>query len=314
MTFRAAVIPADNDYCARCGSYSLLPYHCDNCGNDLGPRPTLIPAEVQHHPRAVELLVNCAECGSILNAEICNHDERPFGKQILVTVDVRCLGCNARFGWVQTTHEEALRFWNTRAATSQPTAAPPHEYLDHHGACLDCGKGEKAGNHAPVPTDESVAREQAQKIVANWWDGHYKDSMEPNLVWLIKGITAAIAGSRPQAEQLAELDARIESLRDAWRRDIRAHQDGCPASFSNCVPDDCACGLTELRNKEMDAIASRSQGECTWMTSDDEYFWRSECGGQGSITNATPTVKRAEWCPFCGRPLREAKEGGNGEG
>jgi hypothetical protein len=124
MTFRAAIIPADNDYCARCGSYSLLPYHCDNCGNDLGPRPTLIPAEVQHHPRAVELLVNCAECGSILNAEICNHDERPFGKQILVTVDVRCLGCNARFGWVQTTHEEALRFWNTRAATSQPTAAP----------------------------------------------------------------------------------------------------------------------------------------------------------------------------------------------
>jgi FtsZ-binding cell division protein ZapB len=82
MTFRAAIIPADNDYCARCGSYSLLPYHCDNCGNDLGPRPTLIPAEVQHHPRAVELLVNCAECGSILNAEICNHDERPFGKQI----------------------------------------------------------------------------------------------------------------------------------------------------------------------------------------------------------------------------------------
>lgn len=56
------------------------------------------------------------------------------------------------------------------------------------------------------------------------------------------------------ADQIAILEARIEELCDSWRTEIRAHQDGCPASFSNCVPDDCACGLTELREAEIRAI------------------------------------------------------------
>lgn len=53
---------------------------------------------------------------------------------------------------------------------------------------------------------------------------------------------------------LDQLDAQVEALCDAWRRDIRAHQDGCPATFSNCVPDDCGCGLTEKREAEMKSI------------------------------------------------------------
>jgi hypothetical protein len=38
------------------------------------------------HPLGIELLVNCAECGSILQAESCNNDDGPFSKQILITV------------------------------------------------------------------------------------------------------------------------------------------------------------------------------------------------------------------------------------
>lgn len=45
--------------------------------------------DITLHPLGIELLVNCAECGSILQAELCNHDERAFGKQILITV-ARC--------------------------------------------------------------------------------------------------------------------------------------------------------------------------------------------------------------------------------
>lgn len=52
----------------------------------------------------------------------------------------------------------------------------------------------------------------------------------------------------------AALEAQISDLKDAWLRDIRAHQDQCPATFSNCVPHDCGCGLTELREAEMDKI------------------------------------------------------------
>lgn len=47
---------------------------------------------VRLHPLAIELLVNCADCGSLLNAELCSHDERPFSKQMLITV-ARCR-CN----------------------------------------------------------------------------------------------------------------------------------------------------------------------------------------------------------------------------
>lgn len=41
------------------------------------------------HPLGIELLINCAECGSILQAQVCNHDELPFSGQILITV-ARC--------------------------------------------------------------------------------------------------------------------------------------------------------------------------------------------------------------------------------
>jgi hypothetical protein len=37
----------------------------------------------------LELLVNCADCGSILNAELCCQTDHPFSKQIFLTVD-RC--------------------------------------------------------------------------------------------------------------------------------------------------------------------------------------------------------------------------------
>lgn len=38
----------------------------------------------------------------------------------------------------------------------------------------------------------------------------------------------------------------------------------CPATFSNCVPADCACGLTELREKkilEITEVAGEHEGE-----------------------------------------------------
>jgi hypothetical protein len=55
-------------------------------------------------------------------------------------------------------------------------------------------------------------------------------------------------------EPIAQLEAQVEALCDAWRKDIRAHMDGCPAMFSNCVPDDCGCTLTEAREAEIKKI------------------------------------------------------------
>lgn len=52
------------------------------------PQSTTQPP-TQLHPLGIELLVNCAQCGHILKAELCNHDERPFSKQIFITVE-RC--------------------------------------------------------------------------------------------------------------------------------------------------------------------------------------------------------------------------------
>ncbi len=70
-------------------------------------------------------------------------------------------------------------------------------------------------------------------------------------------IVTAVNAYAGNQRVIAELDAQVSALKDAWLSDIRAHQDGCPASFSNCVPHDCACGLTELREEKMDQIALR---------------------------------------------------------
>ena len=52
-------------------------------------------------------------------------------------------------------------------------------------------------------------------------------------------------------------EGRNEALDEAvtlWTADIRAHRDGCPATFSNCVPDDCACGLNASREAAIRAL------------------------------------------------------------
>ena len=50
-------------------------------------------------------------------------------------------------------------------------------------------------------------------------------------------------------EIIAQLEAQVEALCDAWRKDIRSHME-----FSNCVPDDCGCTLTEKREAEIKKI------------------------------------------------------------
>lgn len=44
-------------------------------------------SDIPRHPLALELFVNCAICGSLLNIEFSNFNERPFGKQVLITVE-----------------------------------------------------------------------------------------------------------------------------------------------------------------------------------------------------------------------------------
>lgn len=54
--------------------------------------PPDLELKAERHPLAIELLVNCAACGNILNAEQCCRFEesKPFSKQILITVE-RCV-------------------------------------------------------------------------------------------------------------------------------------------------------------------------------------------------------------------------------
>lgn len=73
---------------------------------------------------------------------------------------------------------------------------------------------------------------------------------------LSEGVKALDVTSRerPASIAIAWLEAKLMALGDAWRADIRAHGDGCAATFSNNVPDDCGCGLTDKRDREIALI------------------------------------------------------------
>lgn len=77
---------------------------------------------------------------------------------------------------------------------------------------------------------------------------------EGNHTLLAEAAALKAERDNTHSDAIAELDAEVEALCDAWRSDIRSHEDQCPATFSNCVPDDCGCGLTEKREAEMKKI------------------------------------------------------------
>lgn len=72
----------------------------------------------------------------------------------------------------------------------------------------------------------------------------------------------------------ARLEVTVSALCDAWRADTRVHSEGCAAVFSNNVPDDCGCGLTEKRDREITMI---KEG----ITEEDVYETRQNGAGLG---------------------------------
>lgn len=135
-----------------------------------------------------------------------------------------------------------------RAQPTSPVAATPKEGRDYDVGFKNFWDREDGGD-----------RELAERA---WRSGAEFAATAPNGIWdeairIAKASYSknssimADARIRELSDQVCNLDALVVALIDAWRGDIRAHQDQCPATFSNCAPDDCACGLTELREAKI---------------------------------------------------------------
>ena len=46
--------------------------------------------------------------------------------------------------------------------------------------------------------------------------------------------------------------------------------------------------------------------ECLWKE-DQDGVWDTECGNRFEIMNGTPTENQINWCPYCGKGLREER-------
>lgn len=77
----------------------------------------------------------------------------------------------------------------------------------------------------------------------------------------IEYVLASTASALAEAvdARFASVDAFALELLSAWLQDIRAHMDGCPATFSNNVAHDCACGLTERREQEIEKMRAECE-------------------------------------------------------
>lgn len=54
--------------------------------------------------------------------------------------------------------------------------------------------------------------------------------------------------------------------------------------------------------------------QCVWETDDlllslDRRNWETDCGHHWSFFDGSPSDNEAEFCPFCGRKIKEADDG-----
>ena len=49
---------------------------------------------------------------------------------------------------------------------------------------------------------------------------------------------------------------------------------------------------------------------CNWQPIDDSEFWGTECGELVEFIQDGPKENKFNYCPFCGREIREAEERG----
>lgn len=66
----------------------------EGCRHDFGNAEALLARQVftrdrkeTKHPLGIELIVNCANCGQIVQSDLCNNSNAAFSQQILITVE-----------------------------------------------------------------------------------------------------------------------------------------------------------------------------------------------------------------------------------